>query len=64
MKPSEMIDRLVKSYIADMSLEALQAFAHTYITDRLWDSTLPDLRNEYYDRFPSETEETPKDKEN
>ena len=59
MKPSEMIDRLVESYIADMSLEALQAFAHTYITDRLWDSTLPDLRNEYYARFPSEPEENP-----
>jgi len=59
MKPSEMIDRLVKSYIADMSLEALQAFTHTYITDRLWDSTLPDLRNEYYARFPSEPEENP-----
>ena len=59
MKPSEMIDRLVKSYIADMSLEALQAFTYTYITDRLWDSTLPDLRNEYYARFPSEPEETP-----
>jgi len=59
MKPSEMIDRLVESYIADMSLEALQAFTYTYITDRLWDSTLPDLRNEYYARFPSEPEETP-----
>jgi len=59
MKPSEMIDRLVESYIADMSLEALQAFTYTYITDRLWDSTLPDLRNEYYARFPSEPEENP-----